>query len=99
MAGTTRGWAAYKVTEHVRTHEAIGLGIYSNFTADPSIVLDNAIEAPRTPGVRFSNVTTISLGGVGTIRHLVNGVGAAARPGAVRRGPADARSLPRPVKR
>lgn len=84
MAGTTRGWAAYKVADHVRTHEAIGLGIYSNFTADPSIVLDSAIEAPRKPGVRFSHVTTISLGGVGTIEHLVNGVGPAARPGAVR---------------
>jgi hypothetical protein len=84
MAGTTRGWAAYKVADHVRSHEAIGMGVYSNFTADPSIVLDNAIEAPRTPGVRFSHVTTVSLGGAGTIQHLVNGVGPAARRGAVR---------------
>ena len=84
MAGATRGWAAYKVADNVRVHEAIGMGVYSNFTADPSIVLDSAIEAPRTPGVRFSNVTTISLGGVGTINHLVNGVGAAARRGSVR---------------
>jgi hypothetical protein len=84
MAGSTRGWAAYKVADHVKAHEAIGLGVYSNFTADPSIVLDSAIEAPRTPGVRFSHVTTISLGGVGTIQHLVNGTGPSARRGAVR---------------
>ncbi len=84
MAGTTRGWAAYKVADNVQVHEATGMGIYSNFTADPSIVLENAIEAPRRPGVRFANLTTISLGGVGTIRHLVNGEGAAARRGAVR---------------
>ena len=84
MAGTTRGWAAYKVADHVRSHEAIGFGVYSNFTADPSVVLDSAIEAPRTPGVRFSHVTTVSLGGAGTIQHLVNGVGPAARRGAVR---------------
>lgn len=85
MAGNTRGWAAYKVAERVTDHHAVGLGVYANFTADPRIVLENAIEAPRAPGVRFDNVTTISLGGgKGTIAHLVNGVGAAARPGAVR---------------
>jgi hypothetical protein len=84
MAGKTRGWAAYKVTETVVTHEATGLGVYANFTADPSIVLESAIEAPRRPGVRFASMTTISLGtGQGTIAHLVNDAGAAARPGAV----------------
>ncbi|WP_380780568.1 adenylyl cyclase [Sphingomonas sp. R86520] len=85
MAGKTRGWAAYKVADTVTAHEATGLGIYANFTADPSIVLESAIEAPRRPGVRFASITTISLGtGQGTIAHLVNDAGAAARPGAVR---------------
>jgi hypothetical protein len=85
MAGKTRGWAAYKVADTVMAHEATGLGIYANFTADPSIVLESAIEAPRRPGVRFASITTISLGtGQGTIAHLVNDAGAAARPGAVR---------------
>lgn len=84
MAGRTRGWAAYKVADGVVDHQATGLGIYANFTADPSIVLESAIEAPRTPGVRFTHVTTISLGGNGTIAHVVNEAGAAARPGAVR---------------
>nr|AGU09806.1 hypothetical protein [uncultured organism] len=85
MAGATRGWAAYKVADTVRTHEATGMGIYANFTADPSIVLESAVEVPRTPGVRIANVTTISLGGgKGTIAHLVNDAGAAARPGAIR---------------
>ncbi|HEV2541869.1 MAG TPA: coagulation factor 5/8 type domain-containing protein, partial [Methylobacterium sp.] len=85
MAGKTRGWAAYKVAPHVDVHEAIGLGVYANFTADPNIVLESAIEAPRKPGVRFAHVTTISLGGgKGTIQHLVNEAGEAARPGAIR---------------
>lgn len=80
-----RGWAAYKVADHVRDHHAVGLGVYANFTADPSIVVDSAIEAPRAPGVVFENVTTISLGGgKGMIAHLVNDAGAAARPGAIR---------------
>ena len=85
MAGKARGWAAYKVADHVHDHQATGLGIYANFTTDPSIVLDSAIEAPAAPGVRFTSVTTISLGGgKGVIAHVVNDVGAAARPGAIR---------------
>ncbi|MEO7169417.1 MAG: ABC transporter, partial [Sphingomonas sp.] len=85
MAGTTRGWAAYKVADRVDDHEAVALGIYANFTAAPGIVVESAIEAPRKPGVRFSNVTTISLGGgKGTIAHLVNEAGEAARAGAIR---------------
>ena len=85
MAGTTRGWAAYKVADRVDDHQAVALGIYANFTAAPDIVVESAIEAPRKPGVRFTNVTTISLGGgKGTIAHLVNDAGAAARPGAIR---------------
>lgn len=61
------------------------LSVYANFTADPSIVLESAIEAPRAPGIRFSHVTTISLGGgKGTIAHLINEVGEAAGPGAIR---------------
>lgn len=85
MAGKTRGWAAYKVADHVNQHEATGLGIYCNFVADPSIVLESAIEVPRKPGVKISSVTTISLGqDKGTIAHLVNDAGPAARPGAIK---------------
>ena len=84
-ADSPRGWAAYKVADHVRRHEAVGMGIYANFTADPSIVLASAVEVPDVSGVRVSDVTTISLGGgKGTIAHLVNGAGEAARPGSTR---------------
>ncbi len=84
-ADSDRGWAAYKVGDGVKEHRAIGMGVYANFTADPAIVLASAVEVPRTPGVRIEHVTTISLGGgKGTIAHLVNDAGAAARPGAIR---------------
>lgn len=84
-ADSDRGWAAYKVADHVRRHEAIGLGIYANFTADPSIVLASAVEVPETSGVRVNNVTTISLGGgKGTISHPVNAAGRAAKLGNIR---------------
>jgi hypothetical protein len=79
------GWAAYKVADGVRDHRAVGMGIYCNFTADPSIVVDSAIEAPRVPGVVFENVTTISLGGgKGIIAHIVNDTGDAAMKGAIK---------------
>lgn len=84
-ADSDRGWAAYKVADHVRQHHAVGLGVYANFTADPSIVLASAIEVPDAAGVSIDNVTTISLGGgKGTIAHPVNAAGAAARPGSIR---------------
>jgi len=83
--GPARGWAAYKVADRVRNHRAVGMGIYCNYTADPSIVVDRAIEAPRTPGVVFEDVTTISLGGgKGTIAHIVNDTGDAATAGAIK---------------
>lgn len=83
MAGATRGWAAYKVDDTVREHLAVALGVYVYFRVNPQVVLESAIEAPRRPTVRFRHVTTMSLGGgVGSIAHLVNEVGEAARPGA-----------------
>ena len=85
MAGDRRGYAAYKVADHVDHHLAVGMGIYANFTADPSIVLESAIQAPEKPDVQFRDVTTISLGGgMGTIAHIVNEEGAAAKKGAIR---------------
>ncbi|MCY1171946.1 hypothetical protein D9M73_120720 [compost metagenome] len=67
----------------MREHEAVALGIYVYFRTNPDVVLESAIEAPGRPGVRFRDVTTMSLGGgVGTIAHLVNDTGAAARLGA-----------------
>ena len=84
-ADSPRGWPAYRVAGHVRHHHAIGMGVYANFTADPSIVLASAVEVPRAPDVVIEHVTTISLGGgKGVIAHLVNDAGAAARPGAIR---------------
>jgi hypothetical protein len=70
-----RGWAAYKVADGVREHEAWGLGSYCVFTSDASITSDNGFEVPRTPGVRMHSLLTVSLGGVGTYEHVINGVG------------------------
>ncbi|ARZ67076.1 hypothetical protein SMD11_1415 [Streptomyces albireticuli] len=79
--GRHRGYPAYEVAAGVTRHEAWGLGSYCYFTADPRVVADRAFAVPRRPGVRLHHLVTVSLGGKGVIRHVVNGTG----------GPSDAR--------
>ncbi|MER6473263.1 RICIN domain-containing protein [Streptomyces collinus] len=73
--GSTPGYAAYKVADSVIAHEAYGLGSYCYFNVDPGVTAARAIEAPNTPGVRFTSMVTVSLGGTGTIGHVVNNTG------------------------
>ena len=74
------GYAAYKVADSVRTHEAWGMGSYCFFNVDPTIHATRAFEVPEPPGgVRLHDILTVSLGGVGTIDHVVNNTGAAAQ--------------------
>ncbi|MER6175698.1 ricin-type beta-trefoil lectin domain protein [Streptosporangium sp. NPDC001681] len=75
MNGSTQGYAAYKVAPSVTTHEAWGLGSYCYFNVNPGVVAARAFEVPNTPGVRFHNMVTVSLGGVGTIRNIINTTG------------------------
>ncbi|MEV7805237.1 discoidin domain-containing protein [Microbispora sp. NPDC088329] len=79
MNGSTRGYAAYKVADSVTSHEAWGMGSYCNFSTDPSIVAERGFEAPNRSGVKFHDLLTVSLGGVGTIAHVINTTGGAAQ--------------------
>jgi hypothetical protein len=73
------GFAAYKVADGVKMHEAWGLGSYCFFNVDPTIHAAHSFEVPNTPGVKLHDILTVSLGGVGTIDHVVNDTGAAAQ--------------------
>lgn len=73
------GYAAYKVADSVKTHEGWGMGSYCFFNVDPTIHATRAFEVPVTPGVKLHDILTVSLGGVGTIDHVVNDTGAAAQ--------------------
>jgi hypothetical protein len=85
MNGNASGFASYKVADTVTNHKAWGLGIYCAFT-NRQVALDSAIEAPKTSGVNFQDITTVSLGGAGAITHIVNDTGKAAdRPSNVSR--------------
>jgi hypothetical protein len=72
------GFASYKVADWVKFHQAFGMGSYCNFDVDPSIVNDHAFEVPVTSGVQFKDLLTVSLGGVGTIDHVINETGGTA---------------------
>jgi hypothetical protein len=83
-SGTVNGYSAYKVANNVKTHYAVGLGMYGVFrrvgTAGP-VYIDNAIEVPNTPGVEIRHACIIELGGVtadnagGGTNSIVNGTG------------------------
>ncbi|HEX7735176.1 MAG TPA: malectin domain-containing carbohydrate-binding protein [Ktedonobacteraceae bacterium] len=75
MNGSTNGYAAYKVASSVTTHEAWGVGSYCYFNINTAIVADRAFEVPDTAGVKFHDLVTVSLGGVGTITHIINNTG------------------------
>jgi hypothetical protein len=76
MNGDKVGFASYKVADHVREHEAWGVGVYCVFW-DAPIVAETAIETPETPGVKMNHLVTIRLNGKpgSGIRHVINGRG------------------------
>jgi hypothetical protein len=70
------GFAAYKVADSVRTHEAWGLGSYSFFNVGPDIHAARAFEVPVTPGVKLHDLLSVFLNAFGGIDHVVNDTGA-----------------------
>jgi hypothetical protein len=82
MNGATRGYAAYKVADSVNDHQAWGVGSYCVFTLDQSVVGERGFEVPVKPGIRFTDLVTVSLGGQGTINHVINNLGGTAQRGA-----------------
>jgi len=69
-----KGWASYKVADHVVNHEAWGLGIYSVFR-HPDVTLTRAIEVPTNPAVRFHSMITVCLDNLGEITNVINDKG------------------------
>jgi hypothetical protein len=66
------------VADNVRSHHGFGLGAYCFFEVNPSIVNAHAFEVPDISGVQFHDLISVSLGGVGTIEHVINDTGATA---------------------
>jgi hypothetical protein len=77
MHDGVNGYAAYKVADAVKSHEAWGLGSYSFFNQGQPIHAARAFEVPVTRGVKLHDVLTVFLTGSGGIDHVVNDTGAA----------------------
>jgi hypothetical protein len=77
MNGSTNGYAAITVANSVTAFEAWGLGSYCFFNVNPAVNSANAFSSPNTAGVAWHDLLTVSLGGVGTITHVINTTGAA----------------------
>src|SRR4030095_2004274 len=76
MHNGVNGFAAYKVSDSVKTHEAWGMGSYSFFNVGPDIHAARAFEVPVTPGVKLHDILSVFLNANGGIDHVVNDTGA-----------------------
>jgi hypothetical protein len=72
--GGVLGYASYKVGAGVTSHQAWGLGVYCFFSTNSAVVADHAFEVP-TSGTALRDMVDVSLGGTGTINHVVNSSG------------------------
>jgi hypothetical protein len=75
MNGAQNGYPAIKVASGVSTFEAWGLGSYCYFNVNPAVASLRAFEVPAVSGVKFHDMAVVSLGGVGTISHIINNTG------------------------
>jgi Ricin-type beta-trefoil lectin domain len=75
MDGSADGYPSIAVSTSVSAFQAYGLGVYCYFNVNPSIVAANAFTSPSASGVGWHDMVTVSLGGTGTIQHIINGTG------------------------
>ncbi|WP_010419191.1 T9SS type A sorting domain-containing protein [Anaerophaga thermohalophila] len=75
--GTVRGYAAYKVADHVNYHEASMLGIYDVLinTGGEKIAIDNSIEVPDSKGVKIHHACNVGISpdDMGGFVSVING--------------------------
>ena len=79
MNGAHAGTPPTRSADAVTSHEGWGLGSYCYFNVDPAIARRPRVRGADKPGVKFHDLLTVSLGGTGTIDHVINTTGAAAQ--------------------
>ncbi|MDM7832488.1 discoidin domain-containing protein [Cellulomonas edaphi] len=75
MNGSNQGYASIKVAESVTSFLGQGLGSYVFFQANPAVNLSHTFESPVNANVRWQNMAIVSLGGVGSMSHVINDAG------------------------
>ena len=73
--GTVKGYAAYKVADHVNYHEASMLGIYDVFinTGGSLVAIENSIEAPDKTGIKIHHACDVNISTLGGFNYVING--------------------------
>lgn len=74
--GGENGYPSFKVANSVTSNQAWGVGVYCYFSTNSAVKADRAIEVPSS-GTTFHDMVTVSLGGTGTISHIINNSGGA----------------------
>ena len=80
MNGSARGFSSINVAGSAGNWQGYGLGVYCYFSTNSSVVADDAFTSSAS-GANWHDMVTVSLGGTGTIQHIVNGVGNAVNSG------------------
>ncbi|WP_051451900.1 ricin-type beta-trefoil lectin domain protein [Actinospica robiniae] len=75
MDGSSDGYPSINVANSVTSFNAYGLGSYCYFSTNSSVVSANAFTSPTSSGVQWHDMVTVSLGGTGTISHIVDNNG------------------------
>jgi hypothetical protein len=74
--GNHNGWAAYRVADNIKKHEAWGVGVYSVFIKTKGFVLlENSILTPEKGDITVHYPFTVNLSTNGGIEHIINGAG------------------------
>ena len=81
MDGSSDGYPSIAVANSVTSFQAYGLGVYCFFNVNPSEISANALTSPSSSGVQWHDMVTVSLGGTGTIQHIINGTGGTVNSG------------------
>lgn len=71
-----RGYAGYRVSNTVTSHEAHGVGVYHYFR-DAAVTVQSAIVAPAALESYFASPLSVFLNGKGVVLHVINDKGPA----------------------
>jgi hypothetical protein len=93
-SSTFSGYPAFQVGSAVKTFHGYGMGSYVVFINTPATLnVTEAFQAPKVPGVQFTDVFGVWIAGSGGLDSIVNGTGGpdtSTNPGTV--GPVDVAS-------
>lgn len=81
----TQGYVGYRVSEHVQSHASYGVGVYHYFR-DHSPAEYTGIKVPESLVDSMVAPIGVYLNGLGAMRHVINGIGAATQRSAGQSG-------------